>query len=377
VAEPPSGCESGRTVRQLIVIAKNEQEVLSASPEVGLLAYFEAAHEAFHEARAQSDSSITRSYSIAGRTINFHFAGHALVSLIDSALSHLATNSQCPPHRTICLWDRASTGTPIPPLQRTMHGRIAPEQLRGNTFRRIRTAFQEDYGALSLLDTERDLALFHVPSAEHLPIHERAAPVRIILHWCIESSSVQLIHAGAVGTSHGGIVLAGKGGAGKSTTALTCLERGMQYVGDDYIAIDATHVHFAWSLYSTAKLNNDSVCRLPRLAASISNPNRPAADKALVFLADRYRNQIVDGFPIKAIVLPQVTDQLESEVVRVSGAASLVALAPGSIFYLPDAGAQAFHTISTFVKEVPSYALRIGKNGANIPDLLADLLHRQ
>jgi len=228
-----------------------------------------------------------------------------------------------------------------------------------------------------MIDTERELALFHVASPQHLPVYERAAPARIILHWCIESSSVQLVHAGAVGTSEGGIVLAGKGGAGKSTTALTCLERGMRYVGDDYIAIDTTHVPFAWSLYSTAKLNVDSVRRLPRLAASISNPNRPATDKALVFLADRYRDQMVDGFPIKAIVLPQVTDRPETEVVRVSSAASLVALAPGSIFYLPDAGAQAFHTISTLVKNVPSYALRIGKHGSHIPDLLADLLCRQ
>jgi hypothetical protein len=374
VAECPSGCPSGRTDRQRFVIAKNEQEVLSASSEVGLLACFEAAHDAFQEAQAQSDSCIMRSYNVAGRTIDFHFAGRALFRLIDSALSHLATDSQRPPHRTICLWDRASTGTAIPPLHRTMHGHIGPEQTRGNTSRRIRTAFQEDYGALSMFDTGRDLALFHVPSAEHLPIHERAAPIRIILHWCIESPSVQLVHAGAVGTSHGGIVLAGKGGVGKSTTALTCLERGMRYVGDDYIAIDTTLVPFAWSLYGTAKLNDDSVCRLPRLAASISNPNRPATDKALIFLATQYRNQIVDGFPIKAIVLPQVTDLPKTELVRTSGAASLIALAPGSIFYLPDAGAPAFHAISTFVKEVPSYALRIGKNCTSIPDLLADLI---
>jgi hypothetical protein len=355
------------------VIAKQEQAALPAPPQAGLLSYFQAALEAFGEAEARSGGAVTRSYCVAGHTIRFRFAGQALVSLIDSGLSHLETDSDRPADRTICLWDLASTGTPAPPLQPNMRGHLSPGRTQVAATSRIRTAFHAEYGALSMYDQERELALFHLPSTKFLPVYERAAPVRIILHWCIESPHVQLIHAGAVGTAQGGIVLAGKGGAGKSTTALTCLERGMRYAGDDYIAIATTSGPFVWSLYSTAKLNDDSVRRLPGLATSIDNPDRPSSDKALLFLANRYRNQLADSFPVRAIVLPQVSDSNGTELVRISRAAALVALAPGSIFYLPDAGAGAFHTISTFVKGVPSYVLRIGQDSATIPDLLADL----
>ena len=36
--------------------------------------------------------------------------------------------------------------------------------------------------------------------------------------------NLQYVHAGAVGNKNGGILLVGKGGSGKSSTALACLK---------------------------------------------------------------------------------------------------------------------------------------------------------
>ena len=258
----------------------------------------------------------------------------------------------------------------------TAHDLVERNLIRGYNDTRFRAVFQPDSRALSLFDRERKRALYWVADAAAVPMHERAAPTRIPLHWCIESPATQLVHAGAVGWKTGGVILAGRGGAGKSTTAVRCLNAGLSFVGDDYIALGIDPAPYAWSVYSSAKLNDDSVRQVPGAALSINNPDRDASEKALLFLRDQYQDSLVDGLGVQAIVLPKVTDQAQTRLVPVSRAVSMVTLAPGSIFYLPDAGAQAFHTIARLVKEVPSYLLEIGRNSDGIPRLILDLLSR-
>ena len=47
----------------------------------------------------------------------------------------------------------------------------------------------------------------------------------------------QVVHAASVGTKDGAVLIVGKGGSGKSTSALACLNAGMYYLGDDYTLI--------------------------------------------------------------------------------------------------------------------------------------------
>jgi hypothetical protein len=340
------------------------------------LDYFTLFHEAFLEAEARSGGSLTRTYVIAGRALQFRFAGPALVPYIEPALVHRLTSLPLPPDYTVCLWDSASTHVELPPVPWTTRDLVARGQVRGYNEGQIRAAFQEEAQALSMVDTEQSLAIYWVPAADRIPSYETAAPVRIVLHWCIQSPAVQLVHAGAVGTPEGGVLLAGKGGAGKSTTSLACMQHGLAYAGDDYVALAMEPVPFVWSVYNSAKLNPDSMQRLPRFASSVSNPGRDNAGKSVLFLHDQYRHTLATGFPVRAIVLPQVTELPETRLVPVSRATSLVTLAPDSIFHLPDAGGQAFRTVATVVKNVPSYVLQIGKSSATVPQLISDLLRR-
>jgi hypothetical protein len=356
------------------VIAGSARESVTSSEPLGPLTYFNAVLAAFGDACSQSGGSIEHTFRIAGRTITYRFAGGALPPCIEPALAHLSQTSSEIAHGTLCLWDSASTSTQLPSMPWTPHDLVERNVIKGYNDVRFRAVYQPDSGALMLFDRERQLAVYWIASAATIAMHERAAPTRIPIHWFIESPTTQLVHAGAVGWGSSGVVLAGKGGAGKSTTAVRCLSAGLSFVGDDYIALSSNPLPFAWSVYSSAKLNEDSVQQIPGATLSISNPQRDESEKALLYLRDRYRGLVVSGIPIRAIVLPKVLNQPQTRLVPISRAVSMMTLAPGSLFYLPDTGPQAFHAIADLVKQVPSYTLEIGKNSEGIPDLIVDLL---
>ena len=106
----------------------------------------------------------------------------------------------------------------------------------------------------------------------------------------------QLVHAGAVGTRDGGVLLVGKGGSGKSTTTFTCLDSGLAYVSDDYCIIENSSIPYTHSLYSTGKLNAEDVGRFPRLMPALYNYDRLETEKALYFFYEQFPHRISNGF---------------------------------------------------------------------------------
>ena len=128
---------------------------------------------------------------------------------------------------------------------------------------RYRTGYQVDAGLLSLLDVRRGLGLLWTANAARLPRYELTFPARSILYWWAHVRGLQMTHAAAVGDAAGGVLLVGKGGSGKSTTALACLEAGLSYAGDDYVLISEQPAPRAHSVYCSGKLHADHIGRLP------------------------------------------------------------------------------------------------------------------
>ena len=79
------------------------------------------------------------------------------------------------------------------------------------------------------------------------------------------------------------MLLAGKGGSGKSTTALVCLHSSLVYAGDDYCLLATDDGPYVFSLYSTGKLNPDDVYRFSDLAPLNKNRDHLDSKKALFF----------------------------------------------------------------------------------------------
>ena len=169
--------------------------------DAAALTFFERAHEAFEAAEQAASEVVSRDYRLGERRVRLRFAGNALVAAITPALAHLATPLDAgAPRLTIGLWDSASTGTRLPGPPWPMSDFGARREIRGYNDGRIRTAFDVGSGVLSLLDLEKNLALYWVRDAQQLPDYERAAPLLPILHWWMQAHGRQLAHGAAIGT---------------------------------------------------------------------------------------------------------------------------------------------------------------------------------
>jgi hypothetical protein len=346
-------------------ISDNEQSSRSVE-------YFESVYALFKSSQ-QVTGAVERRYLVGGFRVRLSFSGTALLSLT-RALEHLATDDDsAPDDLTICLWDSESTAQRMISRPWQESDFLARGVIQGYNTERIYTAFQHGSGAVSVLDTERNLAVFWAPD-HRLPYWEYGSPLRSILHWWLLSRGLQLVHAAAVGNSHGGVLIGGKGGSGKSTTALVCLESNLSYVGDDYTLLGFDRGPVVHSLYNSAKLNSDHVQRFPALLPKIANPERLGDEKALLFVNEHYSAKVANRLPVRAILLPRVTGLPETTFKRVSVAMALAALAPSTIFQLPRAGNEALKFLATFARHLPCFSLEVGTDLATIPPVIEGIL---
>ncbi|AFY33791.1 HPr kinase [Calothrix sp. PCC 7507] len=351
--------------------------------EADRLAFFHLVYEGFQRA-AQITSAIDYFYRIGGYTLCLRFAGLGLIPQITPALSHLATEPTANPDLTICLWDNASTGTRLPLLIDSLLELIRlhcwdylgpRKEIKAYDGDRIRTNFHIGPNILSVLDRQQNLACYWIEDAQDIPYWEKGSPLQTILNWWTSDRQHQYVHAGAVGTPAGGVLLAGKGGSGKSSTALACIDSPLVYASDDYCLVSTDPKPYVYSLYNTAKLKGQAdLERFPNLAPLVNNLDRLGLEKAMLFLHQHHPEKIVRGFPIKAVLIPQVTGKPDTHLRPTTAGAALRALAPSTIFQLAGSGQSAFQLMSSLVKQVPCYALELGTDMAQIPDVILRLL---
>jgi hypothetical protein len=326
---------------------------------------------AFEAAAKATGTVVSRTYTIASLTVTLRFAGSALVERLSAALEHHPHGKPDDGALIVSIWDTASTGVPLPPFPAdaidggtTGVSRIAPPPA-------VRAKYRPDQRSLSLLDRAANRAVFCVADPAALASGETGAPLRVLFHWWMADHGRQLVHAGAVGTATGGFLLAGKGGSGKSSTALACLGSGLDYAADDYCLVSVDPTPRVHSLYSSAKLAPDQARRFPQLASVIVNPDKLDTEKAVFLVNRRYPEHIQQGFQISAIVVPVISNGPSSRLERAPAGTALRALAPSTILQLPGAGRAALATLSRLAWLVPTFVLRLGHDLDAIPAVLA------
>jgi hypothetical protein len=336
--------------------------------------FWDATQQAWSHA-AQFCPPIHHDYCIAGYRVQLQIIGATLAARLAPALAHLACPPTTQPALTVRLWDVSCTpiGLPPPPWQQVDYA--ARSQVRGYETGPLLAAYQLDSGALSLLDLTQNCALYAVQNAEQLPYYESGMPLRTILHWWLREQGCQLVHAAAVGTERGGVLIVGQGGAGKSTTALSCLLAGMRYVADDYCIVTPTLEPTVASLYNTGKVAADHLRSFPALAPLVSNPEGLSqGEKALLLLQHHFPTQLAACLPLRAILQPQITGQPKTSLQPISPSIALRGLAPSTIFQLSTGGEADFRLLATLVRQVPTYRLALGTTLTQIPKVIQGLL---
>ena len=345
-----SGCEAG-----------------SADPKV----YFTEVYRAFSEAGQAAGEIVERYFGLGGFTLCLQFAGPALISPITTALAHLAIDPVASPSLTISLWDSASTRVRIPPFPWRPENYLEYGLVDGFCTERIKTICQS---ALQLIDLDLNRAVYWVPDASQMPYHHSTTPLRTIFHWWLSEQRRFIIHAAAVGLPEGGVLITGRGGAGKSTTALASIDYGLKYVSDENCIISTGESPRAYSLYSSGSLEAEDVDRLPSLLPCLSNREKLGEEKAVYFLSPRYRQNLCETFPVRAVFVPRVSGKRTTSILKRSPTQTLLALAPGSIFQLPGAGRDSFRAMADLVRQVPCYTLEVGTDLQEIPRVIEDFL---
>ncbi len=337
------------------------------------VAFFEHVHDCFLQAMS-SAGRLDYFYRVCGTTVRLSFAGEALIPHIVPALRHLRIDEAAGPDLTICLWDSDSTATSMirPPWRRNQF--TDRGDIWGYHSRRIRIAFHYSEFTLSLLDMHKNTGLFWIENAGSLPFWVKASPLRTLLHWWMEMNGCQFIHAAAVGTKDGAVLLTGKGGVGKSTTALSCLKSGFFYAGDDFVVTCLKQEPSVSSLYGTAKLNRDQVSRFPELSGLISTSVESKDEKAVIFLYPELGSQIVREMPLKAIIVPRIADSEKSRITETSSEDVLRAASFTTMTLLPGANMKTHEFLSQLSASLPCFSLELGRDFAHIPRVISGLL---
>jgi hypothetical protein len=337
--------------------------------------WFDRLSGLFDEAAASASGAIDHVFQLDCLTIRVRFAGSALISRIWPALEHLAVDETPAPDLTVLIWDSLSSKTPMPAPPWTTDDYGARGRIAGFNDGRIYTNVDTGLSLLRMLDAERNMGLFWCRDVGHVPQHEAAAPLRTILSWWMGLRGFQLSHCAAVGTADGGALLVGQGGSGKSTTALLCLASGLSYAGDDFCVISQQSRPFVYSLYNTAKISRDNLHRIPPyLRETAIDGGDPEEEKSLLSVWQSFPEKLATAFPVRVILVPQVSGNKDTAIRAASPADALRALAPSSLFLRPDSGSRAFREMANLVKAVPAYHLELGSDLEHIPLAIADLL---
>lgn len=139
------------------------------------------------------------------------------------------------------------------PFDERMLGQTGKCTLAGSNGLKI--AVNPVIGSISVVDWDRREIAVWVRDAGALPYWYVATPLRDELAELADRVGMDFVHAGSLGRGGRGVCLVGCSGAGKSTTVLRGVARGLETVGDDFVLTDGRRL---FGVYGRAKAHRES-----------------------------------------------------------------------------------------------------------------------
>lgn len=339
--------------------------------------YFAALSAAFRE--AVDATGLLQSTLTVGRwAVDLQFAGRVLRDVMLPALAFTSEEAAPDPLATICVFDSASTGVPVPAFAwRPQHIRERGA-IQGFNDDRFRTVYHGDplapdggFNALSMFDAATRTTVVWVESIEHVHWWERAEPLRTALHWALNGEDRYLAHAAAVGDDTGAVLLAGPGGSGKTTTTVACLRDGMTFVGDNYVLVSLDDEPVAHAIYSNLKLRDGTLELLPGLGDAPAD--REEGEKLVIDVRQAWPSQLAASLPLRALAVVCLGSEGATRAVPASPVEALLALAPTTVYQLPDNG-RVLRPMAELVRGSRAFKVELGPNVADGPATIRAVL---
>lgn len=347
--------------------------------------------ELFREFAGQAEEEFglkEKAFSIGGCGIRLRFAGDRWTTLLTSALKHLQVVEPVAHVTELTVSILDGSMVPCNPLLRSYLKPLVdfwPDytgprgellHLHGGPTMAYYTPGPDH---LSIVDLESNRGFFWKRDLSPLPYYEAGSPLRTLLHPWLREQGVQFVHGAAVGTESGGVLMAGKGGSGKSTSALACLHSDLQYAGDDYCLVGCAkgETHRLYSLYNTAKLVGDSdLAKFNGLASHVWNPRRESDEKATIFLAEAFPQKLISRLPLRAILVPVIRGETNTVIEPCPRGEALMALGPSTLAQLPASGSKDLDSIARLVRSLPCFRMNLGTDLTRIAPAITSLLNQ-
>lgn len=221
----------------------------------------------------------------------------------------------------------------------------------------------------------RTVGLVHDPT--HWPLRHYKQSIFITLYQHLRRRGLYLIHASAIGQGDRAVLVAGPSGAGKTTTMLTCVAAGFQFLGDDTTLLQRTPTGAfdVIALLSTLDVTDKTMAWFPELAPYLS-PQRSHTGKRQIILSEAFPNSVTFHGQVSAILAPEITGQAHTSLAP----ANKTALLSDLLFYsvdLQDAALARQHLefLAQALEQIPVYRLLLGSDRQQIPQVIAEILH--
>lgn len=313
-----------------------------------------------------------------GLELLLRFTGETVRSQLRPALAHLLQPRPAVAGADVVIAE-GTQRLPAPPWPVSAYG---ARGLVSGLPERFRASYNFDSSVLAFCDLVTRRAVVWAREAERLPVYERAAPLLGVLPWLLAPTLATpeprlVVHGGAVGHASGALLLAGRGGSGKSTTALAAWCAGFDYLADDYALLHETPAGpQVRSLYGSAKVDEPMLARLPELIRwGAPVPGAFDGPKRLL-LAGTGTPAVAAARPLRALVLPRVAPDA-APVARLEPASAgeaLRALAPSTLFQLRDSSPETTRCLARLAGTLPAFRLHLGTELDSVTAALRDLL---
>jgi hypothetical protein len=332
------------------------------------------------ETLAMPEDACEQRLAIAGLHLCVRLSTPQLAESALRALAHHAvaddTDDPAPaPDLTVLVLDRDAPGHPLRELfpaatsAPPMGDRVERWCYEGASRRGL---LHEGFRTLFLWDGEHARAavwLGEWGEERALPYHLVALPLLPILSWAFAARGFAVVHAAAVATESGAVLIGGRSGTGKSTTALACLDAGLGFLGDDMCVIEPGDPPIVHSLFCSAKIDAPDIARFPALSPALVEGSGPGWEKS-VYLFDRHlERRVVRAAPLAGVAIPR---RDTGPALLLSPRQGFLAMAPNTAFQLPGAAQASIAGVKEIVSKVPVVSVGVGETIAAIPGRVRD-----
>ncbi len=219
----------------------------------------------------------------------------------------------------------------------------------------VRQWVDRAHGLLARWDPQLRTGLWAI--AEPFSPHwEVGAPMRPLLSFILEDHGFAMIHASGIVGEKGGVLIGGRSHSGKSTLTWNAVAAGYRSIGDDYCVV-AAGIDRVHSVFASIKVAQSERTVNRGVGPALRHTGLDDRERTVHPLLTPEKSM-----RCRAVLLPEFGPGAGSEAVSAAGKRGMAEIIPTSIFQLPVRKADALSRISSFLRAVPSFSLRLGSD---------------